>query len=774
MSNHLPLAFEPNLGQTSNDVKFISRNTDHVLFLTPQEAVFEMAAAGDEKNDKLQVTSQAPRLAEPDILRMKFDGANTSTEIIGLDQLPGTTNYLIGTDSSRWRTDVPTFQKVKYSNIYPGVDLIYYGNPDGELEYDFFVTPGANPSLISLSFEGAETVEVDDTGDLVLRTSNSSMRQRRPAVYQQVGDERTPVTTRYKITGKRRVSFEVAEYDARNALVIDPVLSFATYLGGSLGEASGEIAVDSAGDIYLTGSTFSTNFPHEGQLQRQLYAYDFFVTKLNRQGNSILFSTFLGGGDTVYPSESSAIRDIAVDSAGNVYLTGSTSSLDFPTTAGAFQVTHGPNANSYPFSEDAFITKLNSHGNGFIYSTFVGGSLFDSGNGIAVDNDGNAYVAGSSDSLDFPSTPGAFQTINHDDAFVLKLNSEGSALIYSTFLGGTGGDGGSYITVDESGNAYVAGIIGSQDFPVTYAVTPRDRYFSDLFVAKFNQDGSRLIYSVCLGSSEEDLLRGLAIDPWGNAFITGTTKSSLNPRYGQRPYPTKNAIQDYQPRGSRGWDGFVTKINADGNDLIYSTFLGGDHMDFCEDIAVDSMGNAYIAGYTLSRDFVTKRAIQNTCACSGDDGDGFVVKLNPDGQGYGFSTYIGGSSDDSSTAVAVDRFGSAYVFGWTHSTQFPTQDPMQPSNHGTYDLFVLKFGNPTITSANVIGKKLFVSGENFDGAVILLDGEEQNTKQDDQYPSERLIAKKGGKRISLGQTVTLKVQNGDGAVSTEFKFTRQE
>lgn len=775
LHKHLPFAFEPNVGQTASEVRFISRASNHTLFLTPQEAVLEFAATDSGRSDKLQITPQAAPLPEPDLLRMKFNGANPAAEIVGLNRLPGTRNYLVGNDSTRWRTDVPTFQQVRYADIYRGVDLIYYGNQSGELEYDLVLASGADPSVINLSFEGAQTIDVDDAGDLVLRTRSGSIRQRLPAVYQQIADERTPVAARYKLTGNNSVSFQVADYDAGKPLVIDPVLSFATYLGGSLGEASGKIAVDTSGNIYLTGSTFSTNFPHQGQLPPSVHsAYNFFITKLNPQGNSIVFSTFFGGGGSgAVPESSDVIRGIAVDSSSNIYLTGSTSSLDFPTTTGAFQVTHGPNADGVSFSDDAFITKLNSHGNGFIYSTFIGGSSSDSAGGIAVDADGNAYVAGSSFSLDFPTTVGAFQTVSHrnDDAFVLKLNPEGSALLYSTFLGGEDMDSASKIAIDDVGNAYVGGGTRSLDFPVTYAVTPRLRYIDDAFVAKLSPNGSELIYSVCLGSSGEDTLRGLAIDAWGNAFITGITDGNLNPRYGQRLFPMRNAIQSVS---GGDWEGFVTKINAAGTDLIYSTYLGGSWMDYCEDIAVDPMGNAYVAGYTLSRDFETKHPLQDTCACSGDDGDGFLVRLAPDGQQYGFATFIGGSSDDSATSVAVDRFGSAYVLGWTRSTQFPTQDPLQQSNHGSYDLFILKIGNPTITDASVIGKKLYISGENFDGSVILLDGEEQTTKRDGQYPSERLIAKKAGKKISVGQTVTLKVRNRDGSFSTEFKFTRTE
>jgi hypothetical protein len=429
-------------------------------------------------------------------------------------------------------------------------------------------------------------------------------------------------------------------------------------LGGSLDDVGLGIAVDSAGNAYVTGSTQSTDFPTANSIQPTNHGgYDVFVTKLNADGSALVYSTYLGGSGDDYGS------NIAVDANGNAYVTGYTTSTNFPKANAIQSGNHG--------GTDAFVTKISATGSALVYSTYLGGSLDDVGLGIAVDSVGNAYVTGNTQSTDFP-TANAFQPTNHGgssfdgtasgDAFVTKINASGTLLVYSTYLGGTGEDYGRGIAVDSAGSAYVTGFTGSTDFPIANAIQPMSHggqyYTRDAFVTKMNAAGSALVYSTYLGGSWDDYGNRIAVDPTGNAYVTGQTPSL--------DFPTANAIQSTS-HGS--WEAFVTKINADGNAFVYSTFLGGSGSDGGEGIAADAAGNAYIAGHTDSADFPVANAIQ-----SDNHGklDAFVTKVNPDGSAFVYSTYLGGSGDDQGYDIAVDSAGSAYVTGYSVSNNFPT------------------------------------------------------------------------------------------------------
>ncbi|MBI4607512.1 MAG: SBBP repeat-containing protein, partial [Candidatus Rokubacteria bacterium] len=392
-----PLIFERNQRLTDERVKFLARGRGYALFLTPTEVVLSLAnpepRPGAEKSATLGLHNR--QKSNTAVLRMQLVGANPHPAITGLDQLPGKVNYFIGNDPKRWRTNIPTYTKVKYEEIYPGVDLVYYGN-QRQLEYDFVVAPGAAPKAITLSFEGADKLEVDAHGDLVLQAAGAEIRLRKPVIYQEVGSTRQEITGGYVLKGEHQVSFQVGHYDATRRLVIDPILSYSTYVGGSDADEGRGIAVDASGNAYVVGQTQSSNFP------------------------------------------------------------------TFPTTS---PLPFDPSFNGG--SSDAFVAKLNSTGTALVYSTFLGGSGFEFADGIAVDASGNAYVVGETGSTDFPTTPGAFDDSFNGgtDAFVAKLNSTGTALLYSTFLGGGTVDKGHSIAVDGSGNAYVTGETGSTDFP---------------------------------------------------------------------------------------------------------------------------------------------------------------------------------------------------------------------------------------------------------------------------------------------------------------------
>jgi Tol biopolymer transport system component len=612
-----PLYFEANRGQTDPQVKFLVRGLRQTLFLTSTEAVLVLTERKPSAPEPAVHGRPEPRgPAAGTVLRMMFAGANPTPRVMGLEKLPGKANYFLGNDPAKWRTNVPTYAKVRYEEVYPGIDLLYYGT-HRHLEYDLVVRAGADPRRIVLSVEGADRLEVDARGDLVLHTAAGPIRQRKPDIYQEVGGVRREIPGGYVLTATHQVRFRVAAYDVSRPLVIDPVLySYSTYLGGGSVDHGEGIAVDGAGNAYVTGSTGSLNFPTTaGAFQTTLgggFCCNAFVTKLNPDGSALVYSTYLGGSRF---DQGSAI---AVDAAGNAYVTGGTQSPNFPTTAGAFQTTLGGGAG-------AFVTKLNPDGSALVYSTYLGGSGRDSGSGIAVNAAGNAYVTGTTLSPNFPTTAGAFQTTlgggSCCNAFVTKLNPDGSALVYSTYLGGSSQDMGIGIAVDAAGNAYVTGLTLSADFPVTAAAFQTTfGGIQDAFVTKLNSEGSALVYSTYLGGNGLDQGNGIAVNTAGNAYVTGRASSDN--------FPTRGEVQGPLCNGA-----FVTKLNPDGSALVYSTYLGGSPNSPTtglgtggNGIAVDAAGNAYVTGVTESSDFPTSEwAFQPVSG--GSSSDAFVTKL---------------------------------------------------------------------------------------------------------------------------------------------------
>jgi hypothetical protein len=676
----LPLRFEPNYGQTAEPVQFLARGSGYTLFLTNQEAVLSLAARQPEPaarpgTSKAGAQSAAALSPSRTVLRMKLVDARPDVSAEGADELPGKSNYFIGSDRANWHTNVRNYSKVRYHHVYPGVDLVYYGN-QGRLEYDFVVAPGGDPRQIALSFKGAKRLRIDPaTGDLLLKAACGDLRFHKPVVYQPASgspidqnlpaDEKTPVHASFRTAGHGRVTFEIAVYDHTKPLVIDPILSYSTYLGGSSNDQGLGIAVDSSGNAYVTGYTLSADFPTQYPYQPSNHGgqYDVFVTKLNATGSALVYSTYLGGSDVDYG------YGIAVDSSGNAYVTGYTFSIDLPTQNPLQPSNHG--------NGDAFVTKLNAAGSALVYSTYLGGSGQDYGRAIAVDASGNAYVTGSTGSTDLP-TQNPLQPSNQGtgDAFVTELNAAGSAFVYSTYLGGSGQDYGSGIAVDSSSNVYVTGYTSSADFPTQNPLQPSNQGNSDAFVTELSAAGSALVYSTYLGGSGTDYGSAIAVDSLGNAYVTGYA-SSID-------FPTQNPVQASNHGAP---DAFVAELNATGSALVYSTYLGGSSPDQGRAIAVDSLGNAYVTGYTNSTDFPTRNPVQ---ASNHGAPDAFVTELNATGSALVYSTYLGGNNYDGGYGIAVDSLGNAYVTGQVYSTDFPTQKPLQPSNHGSYDAFVAK------------------------------------------------------------------------------------
>ena len=665
----LPLTFEVNQGQADPRVDFLSRSREYTWFFSPTEIRWSA-----------NVSSAVPTL------RMKLVGANPSPTRTGLDEQPGQVNYLVGSDPARWHRHIATYARVEYEDVYPGVDLLYYGN-QRQLEYDFVVAPESDPRAIALDFDGVDRMEIDARGNLVLQIADGSVLQlHKPLVYQEIAGVRHELAGGY-VLDEHRVNFQIGAYDTAKPLVIDPVFAYSTLVGGRDDDAGYAIAADAAGSVYVTGETNSTDFPLAKPWQRTAGgSTDVFVSKLSADGSKLLYSTYFGGrsADVGY--------GIAVGSGGEIFVTGDTRSTDFPRVK-AVQPALGGDV-------DVFVAKLSADGSQLLSSTSIGGSGGERGLGIAVDGFGNACVTGYTNSTDFPTAnpiQAAFAGGNAD-AFVLKLNANGSALIYSTYLGGGNDrpDIGTAIAADAAGNAYVTGFTNSRDFPT---VKPLQAFVgpTDVFVAKLNPAGSALVYSTHLGGGADDEAMGIAVDASGNAYVTGETES---PNFPVTPGAFSRscvAVPSDSPIGDicAGGDAFISKLSPDGGALLYSTFLNGHGFEVGRSIAVDSTGHAYVTGFTGSSDLAVVNPVQR--AFGGGSFDAFVVKLNPDGSAPAYSTYLGGRGSDGAYGIAVDAAGNAYVTGVTDSREFPGRNRLGRTLPGGESAlrkaFVVKIGD---------------------------------------------------------------------------------
>jgi len=640
----LPMSFEPNQGQASDDVRYLARGRGYSLLLGDDSAVLRL------------------RGAQGSALGISLVGAAAHPGLSPERPQAGVSHYLIGNDPAGHHRGIPHYGALRYREVYPGIDWVLYGNPQA-LEYDFVVRPGADPKQIRLDYAGAEALSLNGQGDLVLQLKDGAVIQKKPVVYQDIAGERRSVLGRYRIESNRQVAFELAAYDAGQTLVIDPSLFYSTYLGGSGDDVPLAIAVDGAGSAYVTGGTFSSDFNTLNPIEGDSVDLDVFVTKLSANGSSLVYSTYLGGDgvDVAY--------GIAVNSAGNAYLAGSTASTDFNVVGGIAGEAHSG-------ADDAFIAKLGTAGSSLVYSTYLGGSLSDGAASIAVDSAGNAYVAGFTASTDFNVVGGIAGEAHNgtDDAFVAKLNAAGNSLVYSTYLGGNDADSATGIAVDGNGNAYVAGNTTSTDFNTVNPIEGDEAAF-DCFVARLNPAGDDLIYSTYLGGDGIDIARGLAVDGDGNAYITGFTDST--------DFNTLNPA-DSENGSSR--EAFVAKLSSTGS-LSYSTYLGGTDLEDGRAIAVDGSGSAYVAGETGSTDFPVVAAIEDFNA----DRDAFITKLHPSGSSLLYSTYLGGDSFESAFGIAVDTADNAYVTGQTDSNNFDTFNSIEGDSAGA-DGFIAKIG----------------------------------------------------------------------------------
>jgi len=663
-----------------------------------------------------------------DILRMRIVDANPRPKIEGLNELPGRSNYFIGRDRTKWLTGIRTYSRVRYERLYRGIDLSFYGN-QRRLEYDFEISPGADPRRIAFSFNGADDVSIDAaTGDLVLRIGGDEVRQLKPIAYQEVNGERRVIAANYILTGDRQISFDVPSYDPTKVLVIDPVLVYSTYLGGSSSDTGSGIALDPSGNAYVAGYTSSSNFPTLNSIHAYPGNQSGFITKINSSGTALVYSTYLGGTGN---GNTTNLFDIAVDSAGNAYATGLTFATDYPTTSNALQPTK-PVPSS---ANTAVVTRLSPGGN-LSYSTYLGSSQASRGFGIATDGAGNAYVVGSP-ATGFPTTASAFNSTQPSTGFLTKLDTNASgqaSLAYSTFLGPAfGGSTPTTIAVDAAGNAYLAGnaTSGSNNTGFTTAGAFQTTYGGgtrDVFVAKFNTNASgnaSRVYCTYLGGSGDDFFgeftidasKAIAIDAGGNAYVTART-SSTN-------FPVMNAFQ--ATKGGTTTNAFLTKLNPTGSALVYSTYFGGSNTTTPGDgglgVAVNVVGNAYITGFANSADFPTANPIVPVQA----NGGVFVAKFTPTGNALVYSTRLSGSGEQHyGHGVALDSAGNAFVTGNVRAGFPTTAGSFQTTLGGLDDAFISQIADPTI-----IGRVVDESNNGIPGAAVNLSGVPSGTTTTD-------------------------------------------
>jgi hypothetical protein len=654
-SPEIPLVFAANAGQTVEQDLYTARNSHLNVAFRRGEVAFRLPGT---------------------CLRMRFLGAK-DVQPVGIQRLSAQANFLTG-GRDHWRTGVPLYAGIQYSALYPGVDL-FFASDKARLKSDFVVSPGADPGAIRIRYIGPDdtavrAIAIESDGSLSIHADGEIIHEGAPVVYQHSGGRSVHIEARFVSFDDGSVGFAVERYDPSLPLIIDPVITYSTFLGGSGIDAATAVAVDSTGSTYITGFTDSANFPTANPARNfNAGGNEVFIAKLNPSGNSLMYCTYIGGAgdDRGY--------GIAVDAVGSAYVTGWTASQNFPVQL--------PLQSRLAGLRNAFVLKLNPAGNTLQFSTYLGGNAQDSGNAIALDAGGNLYIAGDTTSINFPNT--GFQRGNRggSDAFITKISGDGARLLYSTYLGGSGNDRASGIVVGPAGNAYVTGSTSSTDFPVRGAFQNANAGGQDAFLTKLSSDGTALMFSTYLGGaggtvSYPEAGQAIAMDTQENTYVAGVT-SSIN-------FPVSNAFRSAL---SGQCDAFVAKFDKSGN-LAYSTYFGGSGIDVANGIAVDSNGSAWVVGYTYSTDLPVLNALQSFPA---GDSDAFLVQLSPNGGSSPMTTYVGGSGADSATAIAIDTSGNVSVVGFTQSTNFPLQNPLQSTNGGSFGGFAAKFVQPGLS-----------------------------------------------------------------------------
>ena len=707
MLGQLPPYFIENRGQVDGSVAYYVQGRDTTVYFTSSGVTFAQSARpereGAARMDHKGIKSARQRAEADDtapswrwVVKQDFVEANQDVRPMGQDPTEAVISYFKGS-TDQWRVGLPTYSRVVYADLWPGIDLVYCGGPN-ELKYEFIVQPGANPGLIRLAYRGATGVTLDIDGGLEVETPAGGFRDAAPVAYQEKGGQRVPVGAGYDLApaseGRVEYGFRLGRYDRTRPLTIDPaVFIYCGYIGGSGFDLGQGIAVDGAGNAYVTGHTSSSQatFPETvgPDLEYNGGGGDAFVAKVRADGRGLVYCGYIGG------SGDDRGNGIAVDEAGNAYVIGYTDSSETQ----SFPVTVGPDLTYNGGYVDAFVAKVGADGTGLVYCGYIGGSERDYGRGVAVDGAGNAYVTGYtwSSEASFPVTVGPDLTHNtYHDAFVAKVAVDGTGLVYCGYIGGSfsadnghrSRDYGKGIAVDGAGNAYVIGDTecGEASFPVTVGPDLTYNGGGDAFVAKVGADGTGLIYCGYIGGSSYEWVLGITVDGAGNAYVTGGTW------IGEAESFPVTVGPDLTYNGG-GTDAFVAKVGADGTGLVYCGYIGGSSYDWGNGIAVDGNGNAYVTGYTESSEATFPVAVGPELEFKGGGADAFVAKVGADGTGLIYCGYIGGSGRDEGNGIAVDRAGSVYVTGRTQSSQstFPeTVGPDLTHNAGGDDAFVAK------------------------------------------------------------------------------------
>jgi hypothetical protein len=691
----LPLVFEANQGQTDPQVRFLFRGNRYTAFLTSGSMVLTLRPT---KVMSTAIGNTAPlsnSTAPAASVEFQLAGAAKNPAVVGEGPLSTRVNYFIGNDRSKWHTNIPTYQQVRYQNVYPGIDLVYYGN-HRRLEYDFVVSAHADPSQIDLRIKGAKSVHLDPENNLILETGSGELHFQSPVVYQQIRGQRVPVQGSFAVKDSSHITFLLSQYDRNQPLVIDPVLEYGTYIGGSGDDQASGIAVDGTGSVYVAGYTDSTDFPAATLGSLPSGTTHVFVAKLDATGSNLVYADYIGGNSQDYGYA------LALDGSNHVYVTGSTASSDFP-TVNAYQGT-------YPGSFNAFLTEISAEGSSLLYSTYLGGDGSDIPTGVAIDNTGDMFVAGNTTSDNFPVVNAYQSTISANQGgivgnygFLTKFTSGGSSLAYSTYLsgnsnvpydcGGTPCWSSPYsaingIAVDGGGNAYVTGTTNTYNFPTTngaYLTADSTQQNGNVgFLSKFNGSGG-LDFSTYFYESSGlgTLMNAIAVDASGSAYVTGTAFSD-----GTFPITT-TSICDPGIYGAACGLAFITKFDPTGTTLAYSTFLGPNNYGRTVAIALDANNDAYVAASTSSNSF----GVVNGIEPYSNGSDVLLTEIDPVASSELLATYVGGSGDDSPAGLALDSNGNIYVAGSTNSTDLPTTSgAFQDTPGGNTDAFVFKIG----------------------------------------------------------------------------------
>ncbi len=711
-----PLFFEKNMGQFDSEVDFVSRNDNLNLYLSSGHAKISFDPLDKKNYIKIILldTDQIPQSK-------------------GVNQKQGKINYFSGQEKETWQHNIPLYEKVTYQSVYPGINLLYYGN-NGKFEYDFIVAPYIDYRIIKLKFEGIEKMELNGTGDLLLYTEQGTIVQKAPLVYQENNYEKQIIESQYLLTDNNQVSFQIADYDETRPLIIDPVLTYASYLGNKNNEEGNDIVVDSDRNTYIVGSTTSVDFPINNPLQNKHGGgkYDLFVSKFDAN-NALVFTTYLGG------SANDKGLSIAVDQTGYIYIAGETDSRDFPIRLPIQSTLSGNNNCNEGKSDcnDAFIAKLNKDGSELLFSTYLGGNNKEIARSIAVDNEENVYIAGVTTSYNFPvqneiqstlkqqeASEGKLRELcgvslsikNYGDIFISKLDTKNISYIFSTYLGGTCVDAAFGIDLDNSKNIFVTGMTASPDFPVQIDadvcselnITEEEclpfqenfKFQTDIFLLKLNPEGNKILYATYFGDSGAEIGLDVATDNAGSAYITGYTDS-----------PNLGHLNPFQGKHGGGRDAFIAKFSAEKGGLLYSSYLGGDKDDEGHGIAVNTENEIYIAGKTSSDDFPVNNPIRGIY---GGKGDAFISKLcfpvEDENRSIDdpcklsdessnllrlvYSSYLGGSAKDSVKSISLTENINPEIFlvGKTKSTDLTTVNSLTgfTINQGKEDVFIAK------------------------------------------------------------------------------------